>query len=135
MKLITTNYMFLFLWTMHHVCPSYMKMTLPTSVTQDFSPVVVFLCWISKFSFLIPLSYQQHMGKNRISGLSKIHGAYSKIKPTTMASQQSILTSPDIHTTHLSQSHWFRAHLEGQGCGSPAHLSQSPVFPGHRLHL
>lgn len=27
-------------------------------------------------------------GKNRICGLSKIHGAYSKIEPTTMAPQQ-----------------------------------------------
>lgn len=58
-----------------HMCSSYMKMALLTSFTQHSSPVVaVFLCWISKFSFLIPLSYQQHMGKIEFLGFLKFTG-------------------------------------------------------------
>lgn len=59
-----------------------MKMTLPTSVTQDSSPVVaVILCWISKFSFLIPLSYQQHTGKIEFLGFLKFTGLIQRLNP------------------------------------------------------
>ena len=39
-----------------------------------YSPLLaaMVLCWISKFSFLIPPSYQQCTGKNRISGYCEI---------------------------------------------------------------
>lgn len=131
---ITTNYTFLLLWAMHHVCVLHIWRwhywpLLLRQFLKIFLPVVAMvLCWISKFSFLIPPSHQQHMEKIEFLGFVRFSGL---IQRSNLASKQWIWTFPDTHTTHLSYLHWFRGHPGGQGCGS--HLSSQLCFPWSQI--